>query len=179
MANATNQGSASGATGAPATPAAGAGSPSAAAPPNGAAPANAHADAAAIHRPPAGQTEIIEVPAGAPLKLEFASTDAKYVVLDVDLVMMFPDGGKLILPGYAFGLVSSDSSSAQFADTNMDSQQLFALVNDLHLLDDASQQQMGSSSTNDAKPAPPPPDETPAPPAPPVLFIAPPPPPPA
>ena len=39
------------------------------------------------------------------------SADAKVAVLDVDIVFIFPDGGKLILPGLAFALVALDAPS--------------------------------------------------------------------
>ena len=142
-------------------------SPGASAPKDG--PGAVH-EVTAVHRPAPGSTVIVEVPPGTPLKVDFASTDAKYVVLDVDLVMMFPDGAKIILPGYAFGLVSGQESTTEFSDKSMDSQQLFALVNDLHLLDDNTMPSMGSSADagQAAKAdAPPPPQDPPNPPPPP------------
>ena len=56
------------------------------------------------------------MPPGAHLKLDFASTEVKVAVLDVDLVLLFPDGAKVILPGYAFSLVGPDSTDANFSD---------------------------------------------------------------
>src|ERR1700759_544003 len=69
-----------------------------------------------IHRPAPGSISVVEVPPGAHLKLDFASTDAKVAVLDVDLVMLFPDGAKVILPGYAFNMVGPESADAAFSD---------------------------------------------------------------
>src|ERR1700712_3392099 len=81
-----------------------------------------------VHRPAPGAINVVEVPPGAHLKLDFASTEAKFAVLDVDLVMAFPDGAKVILPGYAFNLVGPESSDATFSDKAVSPQQLLALV---------------------------------------------------
>ena len=74
-----------------------------------------------VHRPSPGAMSVVEVPPGAQLKLDFATTDAKFAVLDVDLVLLFPDGGKIILPGYALNLVAPDSSGASFLDKSLTS----------------------------------------------------------
>jgi len=73
---------------------------------------------------------------GAHLKLDFASTEVKFAVLDVDLVLLFPDGAKVILPGYAFNLVGQESADATFTDAVVSPQQLLAHVDELHLLND-------------------------------------------
>ena len=99
-----------------------------------------------VHRPAPGSINVVEVPPGAHLKLDFASTEAKFAILDVDLVMAFPDGAKVIFPGYAFNLVGPDSSDATFSDKAVNPQQLLALVDDLHLLNDNSQQILGTNA---------------------------------
>src|SRR4051794_4751425 len=81
-----------------------------------------------VQRPSAGAINVVEVPPGAHLNFSFATTDAKFAVLDVDLVVQFPDGGKIILPGYAFNLVGPDGSDASFSDRAVSPQQLLAFV---------------------------------------------------
>ncbi|MET0221342.1 MAG: calcium-binding protein, partial [Tardiphaga sp.] len=103
-----------------------------------------------VHRPAPGAISVVEVPPGAQLKLDFASGDAKFAILDVDLVLAFPDGAKVILPGYAFNLVGADSSDASFSDKSVSPQQLLSLVDDLHLLADNSPQILGSKAQQDA-----------------------------
>src|ERR1700755_1927043 len=126
-----------------------------------------------IHRPAPGSISVVEVPPGAHLKLDFASTEAKFAVLDVDLVMLFPDGGKVILPGYAFNMVGPESTDAAFSDKVVSPQQLLSFVDELHLLADNNAPLVGSkadqqnqdqgkndqkeTSTEEAPPAPPPP----------------------
>jgi hypothetical protein len=99
-----------------------------------------------VHRPSPGAINVVEVPPGAHLKLDFATTDAKFAVLDVDLVLLFPDGAKIILPGYAFNLVGVDSADATFSDKTLTPQQLLASVDDLHLLNDNSSPILGTSA---------------------------------
>ena len=103
-----------------------------------------------VHRPSPGEINVVEVPPGAHLKLDFATTDAKFAVLDVDLVLLFPDGGKIILPGYAFTMVGPDGSEASFSDKAVTPQQLLAFVDDLHLLDDNSAPVLGASANQSA-----------------------------
>ncbi len=124
-----------------------------------------------VHRPAPGSINVVEVPPGAHLKFDFATTEAKFAVLDVDLVLLFPDGAKVILPGYAFNLVGSESSDTSFSDKTVSPQQLLAFVDDLHLLNDSNQPILGSSAqqqqqddkpqqdakaAEDAPPSPPP-----------------------
>jgi hypothetical protein len=133
---------------------------------------------ASVHRPSAGSISVVEVPQGAHLKLDFPSTEVKFSVLDVDLVMLFPDGGKIILPGYAFNLVGTDSGPTAFSDKTVSAQQLLAAVDDLRLINDNSpilsasakpgQAQDAGKGKSDAEDAPPE-----APPAPPPQPAAP------
>ncbi|WP_407156418.1 hypothetical protein [Bradyrhizobium sp. STM 3557] len=102
-----------------------------------------------IHRPAPGSINVVEVPPGAHLKLDFASTDVKFAVLDVDLVMLFPDGAKVILPGYAFSLVGPESADANFSDKIVSPQQMLAAVDDLHLLNDDNAALLGSGTKPD------------------------------
>src|SRR4051812_910125 len=102
-----------------------------------------------IHRPGPGSISVVEVPPGAHLKLDFASTEVKFAVLDVDLVLLFPDGAKVILPGYAFNLVSPESTDADFSDKSVTPQQLLAAVDELHLLNDDNAALLGSGSKPD------------------------------
>jgi hypothetical protein len=60
-----------------------------------------------IQRPGPGAITVNEAPAGANLRLNFASGEAKILVQDVDVVLAFPDGGRVVLPGFAFNLVSA------------------------------------------------------------------------
>ena len=102
-----------------------------------------------VHRPAPGSISVVEVPPGAQLKLDFASTEAKFAVLDVDLVLLFPDGAKVIFPGYAFNLVGPESSEAVFSDKVVSPQQLLAFVDELRLLNDINSPLLGSNSKSD------------------------------
>src|SRR4051812_25016966 len=104
-----------------------------------------------IHRPAPGSISVVEVPPGAHLKLDFASSEVKVAVLDVDLVLLFPDGAKVILPGYAFSLVAPDSADANFSDKVFSPQQLLAAVDDLHLVSDDSAALLGSGLKPDPR----------------------------
>jgi len=102
-----------------------------------------------VHRPAPGSISVVEVPQGAQLKLNFASTEAKFAVLDVDLVLLFPDGAKVIFPGYAFNLVGPESSEAVFSDKVVSPQQLLAFVDELRLLNDVNSPLLGPNSKSE------------------------------
>ena len=137
------------------------------------------APGAPIRRPAPGATIIAEVNPGEPLKLDFASTDAKFVALDVDLVVMFGDGAKIVLPGYAFALVSGEASGADFTDKTVSGEQFLAALNDMRLIDDnalpaaaltASADGQGKDKSKDAEAPPAAEEAPPAPPAPPAKM---------
>src|SRR4051812_30012703 len=96
-----------------------------------------------IVRPPAGTYAVSEVAPGSKVAFAFALEDAKIVALDVDLVLMFPDGAKIILPNYAFELVSGEASEVAFGDKEMDAQTFFASIADVKLATDGSLQTSG------------------------------------
>src|SRR5512138_204351 len=102
-----------------------------------------------VHRPAPGSISVVEVPPGAQLKLDFASTEAKFAVLDVDLVLLFPDGAKVIFPGYAFNLVGQESTDAVFSDKIVSPQQMLAFVDELKLLNDVNSPLLGSNSKSE------------------------------
>ncbi len=102
-----------------------------------------------VQRPAPGSISVVEVPPGAQLKLDFASTEAKFAVLDVDLVLLFPDGAKVIFPGYAFNLVGPESSEAVFSDKVVTPQQLLSFVDELRLLNDVNAPLLGSNAKSD------------------------------
>jgi Ca2+-binding RTX toxin-like protein len=96
-----------------------------------------------IARPPAGTYAVSEIAPGSKVAFAFALDDAKIVALDVDLVLMFPDGAKIILPNYAFELVSGEASEVAFRDKEMDAQTFFASIADVKLATDGSLQTTG------------------------------------
>ena len=104
-----------------------------------------------IHRPAAGSIEVVEVPPGSNIKFDFNTADTKVVVLDVDLVLLFNDGGKVIIPGFAFDLVGTGQSEVAFLDKFLTSQELLAKVGEVRLMDDSNLPSMGSSGKDGDK----------------------------
>ena len=99
-----------------------------------------------IHRPAAGSIQVVEIPPGANIKFDFNTADTKVVVLDVDLVLLFNDGGKIIIPGFAFDLVGTGQSEVAFLDKLLSSQELLAKVGEVRLMDDSNLPSVGSAS---------------------------------
>ncbi|MCA0407168.1 MAG: hypothetical protein LCH39_13580, partial [Proteobacteria bacterium] len=99
--------------------------------------------AAVIDRPPPGGYIVQEVSPGAKLKLNFNTSDVRVAALDVDLLLLFPDGGKIVLPGYALNMLGSAGTEAIFLDKTLLSQDLLASIADVRLTDDASMRLVG------------------------------------
>src|SRR6478735_4063521 len=76
---------------------------------------DADQSAIVVERPPAGAVRIVEVN-DKNVRFDFALTDAKIVVMDVDLVVILPDGARLILPGFALKLMDADAPPLHFTD---------------------------------------------------------------
>lgn len=114
-----------------------------------------------VQRPAPGSIAVTEAPAGANLKFNFSSTEAKILVQDVDIVIAFPDAARIVLPGFAFNLLSAGGEVA-FTDKTESAQEVFANVSDLRLIDNPDLRTMSSADDKDggakeeAPPAPPP-----------------------
>ena len=55
-------------------------------------------DVVAIDRPAAGQVKVIDILGAKHIQFGFSMADCVVSVLDVDAVLLFPDGGKIIMP---------------------------------------------------------------------------------
>ncbi len=99
-----------------------------------------------IERPPAGSYIVKEVPPGSRLKLDFNTTDVRIAALDVDLLLVFPDGGKVVLPGYTLNMLGVSGSEAIFLDKTMLAQELLANISDVRLTDESTMRLVAESS---------------------------------
>ncbi|OYU48255.1 MAG: hypothetical protein CFE31_11385 [Rhizobiales bacterium PAR1] len=104
-----------------------------------------------IDRPAAGSYVVNEVAPGARLKFNFATNDVKLIVLDVDLVLLFPDGGKVVLPAYAFNLLGMHDAEVIFADRTLAGQEVLASISDVRLIDDSTVSLVGKAAEKDTQ----------------------------
>ncbi len=125
----------------------------------------ANAPTLVIDRPPPGDYVVQEVPPGVTLKFNFKLSDVRISVLDVDLLLIFPDGGKIVLPGYSLGMLSGAGAQVIFLDKTLHGQELLASISDVQLANDSETRLAGKSveenhaetSGNEKQDEPPPP----------------------
>jgi hypothetical protein len=86
-----------------------------------------------ISRPDPGRVVIVDLAPGAKVNFNFSLNDCRIAIIDLDLVMIFPDGGKLLLPGFAYQMVSPDPPETAFLQTAVDAQTILANVSETRM----------------------------------------------
>ena len=130
---------------------------------------DADQSAIVVERPPAGAVRIVEVN-DKNVRFDFALTDAKIVVMDVDLVVILPDGARLILPGFALKLMDADAPPLHFTDGAITAEAVFAQFSDIKISEKVHQIKLTSEEEGEkAVKAEPAGEEAPAQPARPVV----------
>jgi len=89
----------------------------------------------AIDKPAAGTVALAETAQAAKLAFKFAYAGVKTAVLDVDLVLLFDDGSKILLPGLALRMLGGDAPRLSFLDGEIDPQMVIARVDEVQLAD--------------------------------------------
>jgi Ca2+-binding RTX toxin-like protein len=97
--------------------------------------APAATDILIIERPAAGTIKVVDVAATKHLAFAFSMSDCTVTILDVDAVLMFPDGGKLLLPAFVMQLITSQPPQLSFANVMVDPQAVIAAAGDVRLAD--------------------------------------------
>ena len=88
-----------------------------------------------IGRPGPGVVDVVDVLGRSEIRFGFAVQGVKIVALDVDLVLVFPDGAKLVLPGLALEMAGRDDLEIAFADRKVRPQDVLAEIAEVQLSD--------------------------------------------
>jgi hypothetical protein len=86
-----------------------------------------------IERPAAGQTKLIDMGGARQLKFSFSLSDVTVTMLDVDAVLTFPDGARLIVPGLFLRLVEPEPTQVRFLEVATPSDVVIAAAGDVRL----------------------------------------------
>ncbi|MCZ8186879.1 MAG: cadherin domain-containing protein [Beijerinckiaceae bacterium] len=92
-----------------------------------------------IDRPSAGEVRIVDVIDARTLRFAFSLSDVSVSILDVDAVLTFPDGGRIIMPSFALQMVSDRPPAIQFNNAPVDPQALLANVGDVRFFEQIPQ----------------------------------------
>lgn len=90
---------------------------------------------ATVPRPGTGTIRVIDTAGIAELNFNFPSSDVHIAALDVDLVMVFADNSKLILPNLAVGLLGSNPPKLNFLGKAVTAQAVVAAIGQVTLAD--------------------------------------------
>ncbi|MCC0049839.1 MAG: cadherin domain-containing protein, partial [Rhodobiaceae bacterium] len=107
-------------------------------------------DALLVERPDAGKFAIYDMDGKTALRFAFNLADCKIIVLDVDVVLVFSDDSKIILPGLALQLVMAEPVSFEFADKAVDAQDFLSLIGDVKLAEDLPLLQLSNADLETA-----------------------------
>ncbi|MCA3563932.1 MAG: cadherin domain-containing protein, partial [Methylocystis sp.] len=102
----------------------------------------------AISKPAAGTVSLAETAQAAKLAFKFAYAGVKTAVLDVDLVLLFDDGSKILLPGLALRMLGADAPRLTFLDGEIDPQMIIARVDEVQLADQLPNLMVSASLQN-------------------------------
>lgn len=92
---------------------------------------------ASIPRPSEGTIRVIDTSGLAELNFNFPTLSVHIAALDVDLVMVFPDNSKLILPNLALALLGSNPPKINFLGKPVPAQDVVGAINQVTLADAA------------------------------------------
>jgi hypothetical protein len=112
---------------------------------------NVLADVLVIDRPAPGQMKIVETAAAQLLKFSFDLYSCKITVLDVDAILVFPDGGKIVMPNFALQMVVASPPVMQFDAVTVEPHVLLARAGDIKLLDQIPEFALSDTARPDAK----------------------------
>ncbi len=105
----------------------------------------AASDPNAIKQPSQGATEVVTIADPTKIKFAFSLEDVEISLSDVDLVMVFPDGAKLVLVGLGLELFSEIPMNFEFSGADQSRQDVAARIG---VTSEASTQKVMNFSSN-------------------------------
>jgi Ca2+-binding RTX toxin-like protein len=109
------------------------------------------AEAMIIDRPAPGQIKIVDAAAARLLKFSFDLASCKLTVLDVDAILIFPDGGKIVMPAFALQLIGAEPPATVFNGASIEPHLLLAQAGDIRLMDQLPEFALSDTARPDAK----------------------------
>ena len=104
------------------------------------------ADGRLIQKPEAGTTDVVTVHDGEKLSFAFSMADVKVGLVDVDLILKFADGSKIILLEFGLQVMSETAPEMLFAGTLVEAQELIAKLGAVKISDDTSELNFSTDS---------------------------------
>ena len=105
-------------------------------------------DGRLIHKPEAGATEVVTVHDGEKLLFAFPMSDVKVGLVDVDLILKFADGAKIILLEFGLQVMSEIPPEMLFNGDLVKAQELIARLGAVTISDEQSELNFSTDSAD-------------------------------
>ncbi len=104
------------------------------------------ADVLVIAAPEAGIRKVVDLAGARHLTFGFNLSDVTISIVDVDVVLTFANGSRLILPSFVLSMITTDPPTLAFNGAAVDPQSLIAAAGDVALVDQLPQLTLSDSA---------------------------------
>ncbi len=104
------------------------------------------ADVLMIAAPEAGIRKVVDLAGARHLTFGFNLSDVTISIVDVDVVLTFANGSRLILPSFVLSMITTDPPTLAFNGAAVDPQSLIAAAGDVALVDQLPQLTLSDSA---------------------------------
>ncbi len=59
-----------------------------------------------VTRPEAGERKVVEAASSQRVRFEFSLTEVQVGIVDVDVILRFPNGGQIVMPSFMLGILA-------------------------------------------------------------------------
>ncbi len=113
-----------------------------------------------VTRPEAGERKVVEAASSQRVRFEFSLTEVQVGIVDVDVILRFPNGGQIVMPSFMLGILALEPPRIAFNSLEVDPQSLLTTAGDIRLVDQLPQLTVSENIRPEAQ-APPAPTQAP------------------
>ena len=88
-------------------------------------------DAVAIARPPSGELRVVDLDQRGEIDFDFPAESVRVIALDVDIILAFSDGAKILLPHFGLTLTGPNPPKLRFSGRNVRSSDLLSTITEV------------------------------------------------
>ena len=74
---------------------------------------------------------VVEVGADNQVSLDVESSDFRVEIVDIDMILIFPDGSRIVLPGVGLQALSGNAPIINFSDRSIDARELLGMLGEV------------------------------------------------
>ncbi|MBV6656358.1 MAG: hypothetical protein KI785_01190, partial [Devosiaceae bacterium] len=104
-----------------------------------------------VDKPESGEVIVVDTARASDIDFQFSKELVNVVILDVDVILIFDDGSRVILPNFAMQLVGTTPPRLHFIDESVDPQGFLALIDDVRLVEEVPIMQVTSIDSEESE----------------------------